>query len=124
MRLILVILIGIVFIGCGSPEMEMVGKWKFIMEVESGVEVIIRPPIEDGAIIELEFLSNREVINLRNGDPFGLIGCKFKVKEDSIFRTCAYDDSQSLTIGAFFKLTNDTLMLEEGSLRSYYLRNE
>jgi hypothetical protein len=104
--------------------MEIVGKWKFIMEIENGVEVNSKTTNRRWGNYELEFLSNREVINLRNGDPFGLIGCKFKVKEDSIFRTCAYDDSQSLTIGAFFKLTNDTLILEEGSLRSYYLRNE
>ena len=118
-----ILLIGIAFVGCNSPEKEIIGKWKFIKEVKDEIEVTRRPPIEDGAIMELEFSPNGEVNNLRKGELFGLIGCKYEIKGDSTFRICDYDTQQEFTIGAYFKLNNDTLILEEDSVQSYYVRN-
>ena len=120
---LIILLIGIAFVGCNSPEKEIVGKWKYIKKVKSGVE-IEGTPVERDDILELEFSQNKEMIHWRNGKLYSLTGCKYEVKGDSIFQACAYDDTQDFILGAYFKLINDTLILEEDSVQSYYLRND
>ncbi len=120
---LIILLIGFSFVGCSSPEKEIVGKWKYIKKVKNGVE-IEGTPVERDDILELEFSQNKEIIRWRNGKLYSLAGCKYEQKGDSIFQTCAYDDTQDFTLGAYFKLINDTLILEEDSVQSYYLRND
>lgn len=126
---LLIILIAIAFVGCNTPNEKIIGRWKIVKNIQNGQEFFNPNPISRDIIREVEFFPNGEYIHLFNGKLAGVGIYKYEIIGDSIFRR---NESKEPTDGEIpvifagkrYKLTKDTLMLEQDSGWIYLIQNE